>query len=478
MLSALKHDSPKTNSATTAKIAIWYTFGNVFAKGLAFITTPIFTRLLSKSEFGQFNNFVSWEAILFYVLTLDFTSSIARAKFDFEDRMSEYLSSVVLVSNIMTLIGLVIVEIYSSFFIRLFSMDIFYIRLMFVYILFYPAFSYLQAKHIIYRSYKFFVFFSIITALLRTFISVLLVMLMDDRLQARVVGYVIPVSLFNLVLWLHIVSKGRRIKFDCVKFGCLISIPLIPHALSGILLGSSDRIMITKYCGTEQTALYSLAYQISLLANLIWTAMNQAWAPWLYENIHAGRKESIKKNSKIYLGVFTVLIIGVLLVTPEIILIFGGPSYYNARFVMPPVILGCSFQFVYGMYVNLEIYNKKTITISIGTVSAAILNIVLNLLFIPIFGYIAAAYTTLIGYAALFLFHFIIVKVQFPELAHIYDTKFILFNIIILFGASFIALVLYQYFYFRAFILLLYIVVCITVCYKNINTIKALLGIN
>ncbi len=468
----------REQTATTARIALWYAFSNVFVKGLAFISTPVFTRLMTKAEFGYFSNFTSWEAILAVIVTLDFTASVARAKYDFDDRMDVYLSSILLASNFVTLACFVIVELNSAFFTDWFEMDIGYIRLMFLYVMFLPAFSYLQAKHRIYRKYRFFVAFAISSAILRTGTAVVLVIMMKDKLLGRTIGYVIPTTLMNLVLWAVIIWKGRKIDRECVAYASRISIPLIPHAISGIILGSSDRIMITKFIGAEANAMYTVAYQVSLLANLLWNSMNQAWAPSLYDNIHAGNRERVGRNARVYLGVFAGLIVGVLLLSPELMIVMGGFSkkYYEARFVMPPVVMGCVFQFVYGMYVNLEIYAKKTGIISIGTVSAALLNIGLNAVFIPRYGYIAAAYTTLVGYAAQFAFHYIIVKVTLPELGSLYSSKFIFGVLAVLFACSAAALPIYRSNAVRYPLVAVYVAGMAVFVYRNRGKVRKLLG--
>lgn len=462
---------------TTAQIALWYAFGNIFVKGMVFVSTPIFTRLLSKTEYGIFSNFTSWISVLSVIVTLDFTASIARAKYDYDGNMETYLSSILLTSNFVTLVAYIMVEFNSNFFEKTFAMDIKYIRMMFFYIMFLPAFSYLQTKHRIYRKYKFFVAFAVLSALLRVGAAIVLIWIMEDKLLGRTIGDVLPVTVMNIVLWGIIVYRGKGIDWNCVKYAAIISIPLIPHAISGIVLGSSDRIMITQYVGAEANAMYTLAYQSSLLANLLWTSMNQAWAPWLFDNIQANNRKQIDKNSRIYLGVFAILVVGVLLLTPEVMLALGGMQYYEARFVMPPVILGCVFQFVYGMYVNLEIYAKKTGIISIGTVLAAILNIGLNAIFIPRFGYIAAAYTTLAGYMALFVFHFFIVKVMLKDLKDLYSYKFIFAILSLLFLCGCFVLGLYQNVTLRYMVVSIYLLVLSEVVYKNREKIKAIIGI-
>ena len=170
----------KNAGASTAKIALWYIISNVFGKGLAVISTPIFTRIMSKTEYGLFSNITSWESVLTVLVTLDLISSIARAKYDFDEKMEEYLSSILALSNVVTLFTYFAVELKPAFFVKLFGMDIFYIRVLFVYLLFMPAFNFLQIKHRIYQKYKFCVVASMGSAIGRTGVSIVLVMLMDN----------------------------------------------------------------------------------------------------------------------------------------------------------------------------------------------------------------------------------------------------------------------------------------------------------
>lgn len=451
---------------STAKIAIWYIFSNIFVNAIGFLTTPIFSRILSKEEYGSFSNFLSWIGIIEIFSTLNIGATIARAKYEFDEEMDNYLSTVLIFSNIVTLLLYALVESNSSFFKELFSMNIEYIRLMFVYLFFHPAFTYLQMKHRIYQKYKFFVFFSISSGLIRTIISLVLVCNLENRLLARVVGDVLPFTFLNAVLWLAIIKKGKGVRIKYLRFALAISIPLIPHTLAGNLLSHADKIMITNFCSESDTALYSLAYSVSSTAGMLWTAMNQAWSPWLYDNMAANNRESIHYNSKIYLGIFSFLIIGVLLLAPEAVLILGGKAYYGARFVMPPVILGCAVQFVYGMYVNIEIFTKKTFQISVGTVFAGALNIILNYVFIPQFGYIAAAYTTLVGYVLLLVFHYIAVKKN-KQYTDIYDTKFVIWMLIILSVIAMLALCLYNYNIVRYICIIIYGIALLSVLIVN-----------
>ncbi|MEG1256987.1 oligosaccharide flippase family protein [Clostridium sp.] len=405
------------------KAGIWYTFSNFLLRGVGFLTTPLFTRVLSKSEYGDFNNFTSWMSLLMILTTLDLYTSINRARFDFEDDIDGYISSIAVLGTLFTAICYLVVITFSDFFISLFSMEYKYIHIMFIYLLVSPVMTLLQTKHRLYQEYKFFVFISIFSTLISVGLSVIFVLTFSDKLFGRIVGYVAPLLIINIIIYLYITFKGRKISLYYWRYGLFICVPLIPHVLGGNILGTSDRLLIQKICGANDLALYSLAYSCSLIVSVLWTSMNQAWAPWLMENLHQKNYKVIKKRSKQYLFLFLSIGTSIILLAPEVVYILGGKVYLQAKYVMPPVIMGCMFQFAYSMYVNIEIYEKKTWLISLGTMLAAVANILLNMLLIPIFGYIAAAYTTLICYALLLVFHFLSVKRLRLDIC--YDNRFI-----------------------------------------------------
>ena len=120
-------------------------------------------------------------------------------------------------------------------------------------------------------------------------------------------------------------------------------------------------------------------------------------------------KESDNKNinvvAKDYIHLMTYMMVGVILVGPEIVKILASKIYWEGIIIIPPVVLANFVIFAYTLYVNIEHYHKKTIYITFNTIIAAGTNIILNFILIPKYGYIAAAYTTLISYLIAFLLH-------------------------------------------------------------------------
>ena len=171
------------------------------------------------------------------------------------------------------------------------------------------------------------------------------------------------------------------------------------------------------------------------------TAMNIAWSPWSSEMIHEEKFSVVRKASYFYIILFYSVVLGIIVLGPEAVLILGGEKYAEAVHVMPPVVLGAVFQFLYNLYVSLEQFAKKTVGMAFGSVAAALINIVLNWLLIPRYGYTAAAYTTLVGYACLLIIHYFLAKRTGYSQA--YDEKFIFASVAVMFCAMLCMLWLY-----------------------------------
>lgn len=464
----------KENVASVAKIGIIYTISNMLVKGMAFLTTPIFARMLTKAEYGDFSNIASWANIISIVVTLQLYVSIVRAKYDYNEKIEQYLSSILVLGNIITLVWWGIVELNISFFEGFFDMSRFYIRIIFIYAIFSPAMQILTYKSRIYSKYKAVVCFTWITLITSFGGSVLLVAIMENRLDGRTIGNYLLISVVDVFLWGYILVRGRCVSPRYWLYALSFSVPLIPHELAGQLLLSSDRIIIKRLCGPETAADYSLAYTVSTIASVLLSSLNQAWQPWMYDKIEEGDTDQIYKYSIPYTLAYAAGCIGIMLVGPEVVLIVGGKSYLESNYVIPPVCFGIMLQFVYTLYANIEFYKKKTAWISAATLVAAVINVALNFIMIPIFGYMVAAYTTAIGFAVMVIFHYLVVRFR-TDLVGIYDLKKILMIVGVVAVVAGLCLVLYRFTIIRYVIITCYIIVLACVFFKNRKVIISLL---
>lgn len=413
----------ESNNRKALKSGLWYTFSNFFVRSIGFLSTPIFTRLLTHAEYGAYNNYTSWLAIITIFVTLNLESSLISARFDYKDKFDEYIFSILSLSSLSAVIWFIFLNVFSKQAESFLGLDRAYINAMLLYLLFLPAINLFQARERYYYEYKKTVITSLILAIGTAFVSVLLVINLNDKLTGRILGSVIPTVIIGLIFYIYFIRKGKKVKIKYWKYVLPICLPYVPHLLSMTLLNSTDRIMIKHWCGDEATALYSLAYNCGTLVTMFLTALNSAFSPWLGEKLSERNYRDIRDFSKKYIVAFLFLAIGIMIIAPEILLILGGKSYLEAIYVMSPVSMGCICQFLYTLFVNVEQFKKKTIGMAIASAVAASVNLLLNWIFIPRYGYLAAAYTTLVGYLCLLCIHmFLVYRLK---LSIIYSYKFI-----------------------------------------------------
>ena len=413
-----------TNDVKALKSGVWYTAANFIIKGIGFITTPIFTRMLSHDEFGLYSNYESWLQVFAIFVSFHLGATFISARFDFEDDFDGYISSVLSLGSFSVLIWMLIINLFPSWFSSVTGVEFKHLNIMMFYLLFAEAIDMFQVRERYYFRYKISVFISLFLSVASSVLAVLLIIYLDNKLDGRIIGFTVPYILIGLILYSIIFMCGRKINIDYWKYALPICLPFIPHLLSLTLLNCMDKIMITSICGPAQNALYSLAYSCGAVITMLITSLNTAFAPWLGEQLHVNNFETIKKVATKYVLLFVCLTCGVMLIVPELLLIMGGESYKEAIYVMPPIAFGCVCQFIYTMHVNIEQFKKKTIGMAIASISAAGLNYLLNMIFIPKFGYIAAAYTTLASFLWLMLIHmFLVYRIGY---ANVYDHSKIL----------------------------------------------------
>ena len=402
-----KGNNEQVKSSVALRSGVWYTICTVIQRGISFITLPFFTRLLTKSDLGLFNTYASWISLFVMITTFDLPLSIIRSKHEFKGDENSYSFSILTLTTITNAVFLVIcLCIKGWLFNDLLQMPSAFILPMFLYLFLSPAIDVFATKQRAYYKYKTYVVTTIITTVCSTAIALILVKTLSDRLAGRFLGQYLTIAAIGAIFYVIVAVQGKKVRFKYWKDGLLLCLPLMLHLVSLYILSSSDKIMITKFVGEEYTALYGVAYSTVHIATLLMSAMNRSWAPWMLDMLQNGEKEKIKKASVPYLLCFFAIVFFCMLLAPEIILVLGGKSYLSASYLMPPLFAGTLFTFVYQMYLQTEFFEKKTKYVGLATIGAAVINIVLNLWLIPRFGYIAAGYTTLIGYMFMFAFHY------------------------------------------------------------------------
>lgn len=410
------------------KSGIWYVISDFLVRGIEAIMIPLYTRFLTKAEYGNYNNFLSWLQIINVIITLSLQSTLIRAKYDYKERLDEYICSMMALEGVLYIFAAIVINTFQAPFMQIFGMKMSYINGIFIYVILYLAISLFLTRERLFFRYKNSVMVSMGNIVFRVILTLSMFWVLPDKLDATVIGRIFPSIVIGSILTVNFFHKGKSIDIHMWKYALPIALPYVPHLLSLVVLSSVDRIMIKNMCGSEETALYSLAYNCGLMITVLLNSVNAAFAPWLGEKIHLREFNSIRQVSRQYVLLFMCGALFIILLAPEVLLVLGGKSYAESIYVFLPVALGCVYQFFYTLFVNIEQFEKKTVGMAVGSISAAGFNYFLNLYLVPRFGYIAAAYTTLVSYLWLLIVHmFIVWKIGFSK---VYNYRFIGFCVV------------------------------------------------
>lgn len=451
------------NANIAIKASLWFAICSVIQKGISIITMPIFTRLMPIDQFGEYSIFQTWYNIFILIITLNIQSEIFnKGLIEHSDEKDQFTANqsglLIALSVFFTIVYLVFHTPINS----VLGLSSIFVFIMIGEILANALISLWQSRKRFDFEYKKIVILTLTTSILNPIVGIIAVYCSKNKAEARIVSNAIIPVIVALALLLLFRQHGKLFgNFSWWKKAVIGSIPLLPHYLSLVLLNQSDKLMINHFNGSAEAAIYSVAHSAGLLMTIINTSINGSYIPWIYGKIKDGKTDNISRVSNALCVLVMFFNVALIWFAPEAIKLLAAPEYAEATYCLVPIATSVYFFFVYTLIVDVEIYYGKSQYVAVASVCAAILNIVLNYLFVPIFGYLAAGYTTLISYIATMILHFLFLRRTLREnntSLKLFDTKGILAQCVCLIGLVMIAVWLYDYVIIR---LLVFLVSCI-----------------
>lgn len=464
------------------RASVWFLCCTFLQKGISVITTPIFTRLMSAAEYGDYSVYNSWGSIIGVIVSFQLSYGVfTQGLVKFDEERSSYASSLQTLSLVLCGGWTGVYLLFKDFWNSLFGLTTVQMLLMLVTIWATAVFNFWAAEQRVLLRYKEMVALTIAVSVAKPVVGIVFVCNADDKVTARILGIALVELVAYTALFFNHLRKGRV--FFSKRFwkhALLFNAPLIPHYLSQTVLNSSDRIMIAQMVNEESAGIYSIAYSVAQLMTLFSAAASQTMGPWVYQMIKEKRIHAIKNVAYGVLALFATLNVLLVAFAPEIVALFAPPSYYEAIWVIPPVVMSTFFMFAYDLFSKFAFYYEKTYYVTGATLFGAILNVGLNLVFIRRFGYIAAGYTTLVCYIVFAVAHYcFMTKICKKHLDGVrpYSLK-ILVGIAALFMAICIVLTLaYNYVWLRYGIILAVVLACIIERKRIVSVLTSVLKI-
>lgn len=370
------------------------------------------TRLLTPTDYGIINLFNSYVSIFTVIFSLGAYTSVGRYYYEKKDDFKEFFGTAVIFTFLCICLSSFILIIFKEFFANLLKMNLNLITLLIPVIVIKVIDSFFTQIYQPQQKSKEIAMVQIIKSYSGFLITVFIILLLTKE---KYLGQIYSNILTGLFASLYIIIKLKsyfKLSFNKKHFKYILnySIPLLPYYLNTIILAQFDRIMINNYKGASDTGLYSFAYNIGMLVSLVITALNQAWMP---EYFRCMDDKDYKKHDSDVRKIFNIVLIaafGFTIYGKELGMILAPSSFHIALRVIPIIVLGYVFTAVFAIYSRNIGYSKKTIYSSIVVLTAGVINIVLNAIFIPIYGIIAAAITSAISYLIMSLLSWIISK--------------------------------------------------------------------
>ena len=392
------------------KAGAFYLMGQVFIRGLSFLTTILFTRWLTTEQFGIFKTYESWLLIMMPVVTLGLYRSVEVALYDYGERFPHYTGNTIRLGAILCVVFSALCIIFREPVCRWTGMTdwMLYIGLAYIFAEFsYMCFLRLEKQRM---RYKQMISFTMTIFPAATFLALGWMYFgrlqghpQDNMLFYRVAGYYVPFSLAGIILGICLGVKGNRTVLRDWKYGLAFSVPLIAELVSIQAMNQIDKIMIRNMVGAAEAGIYSLATTVSYIIWVIEDAVWSAWLPWLYAKLDANLGEEVKRPWFLIMHVFGLLSIAIVGLAPEIIAVLGGEKYRVAAYIVAPLTTATLFRFYSYSFSAMQNFEKKTKYVSLGTIITMFINVILNYFGIKYYGYIAAAYATAVSYFALML---------------------------------------------------------------------------
>ena len=387
--------------------SVIYLISDILIKAIAFLTLPLFLRMMSTSDYGEFNLYQSYASFFGVFFALNISKGIVRYYVDRENK-TKYLGTVVWVDLFLGLFfsALFILE---ETFLNIAGLGQTAVLLICVGTVC-GSFSNLILEDMRARMQALkYGICGLFISIVSTGVGLYLVATADsNKGLLRYVSTCIPLVIIALFTTIYI-FKRDTMKFDkdTCKYLLSFSIPLIPYTLSTTIIAEVNKLVFSSV-GFSEVGIYSFSVNLSSIIYVAVISINRAYQPVLFKALHDGSdsKKKLKQNLVLYFLAYY----GFLVFLNLAIKIFGNEEYSATAYVAPIITAGYGYFFLYSLTVNYYYYYKKNWIISaIAICSAAVIGISSYLL-IPLLGYIGAALSTFIAYFLMYLFGALFLK--------------------------------------------------------------------
>lgn len=401
--------------------SILYIIGEIVPRAVGLFLMPVFTQYLSPEDYGIMSYTESIAVFMYIFSVLSLNSYLLRnyveIKSDIEKK--KFVGNLFVCIMSYNIVVMFVFSAVLSFVFEMMEIQVNFFPYMFLALLtnFFNIFAVIpMALYRIQEKARKFVSISLMSAFLQIILSLLFIITFDQGILGRYYGVLIASILFAGV-YFNLMKKEVIFNFNYhqIREALKFSLPLVPASLSFLLLDISDRLILEQYVSLSQMGIYSIAYTLGFAVNVVINGGYKAFEPILFKNMHQEKFIHIFYDIK-NMFLFFVFCMGLffLLFSQEILYLMATADFYEAYLLVPIIVIAAVIKGLYMLYGVMMMAQNKTKLLSAAAVLGATVNIGLNILFIPTYGIVAAAISTVLGFLIMTIFIHIVVHSYFP----------------------------------------------------------------
>lgn len=398
------------------KNSFYYMFASFLPLSVKIILLPVFSYYLTPEDFGILALLQLVSMILPIFFSLNLNTAIPRLYFDYHaGQLKEFVSTLFFVELIASSVVLVVLYVFHEHFISFIFPNIsegYYNLFIITFItVFFNTLA--ELFKIVMRTQekaRLFMLLSLILFVIYIVLSIVLIVCFQRGLrgmvEASVINAVASFFLYGIVNYRVLVIT---LKYDVFRKSWRFSLPLIPHTIAGLIVMYSDRIILEKYVSLAAIGLYAVADRIASIFKTAVNLFTVAYQPsFVKESLKDPEAAQVLSRDTSSICVFAVsfCISIIALFSLEIVRLFFDDRYLECWYMIPLLSSAYLFRCLYCFSSNHLFYRKKTGWIAMITLIAAIVNLVINLIWMPSHGVVVAIISTICAFFISFLLSF------------------------------------------------------------------------
>lgn len=375
-------------------------FGTIFPKLMGLIILPILTYRLSEESMGTYDLIETLISLLLPFVTLQ----ISAAGFRFiiqeknnKEKCANIITNILFVLFCATIISnIILFFIFKKIGIPLLILTIVYFDI--------DIINYSMTQII--RGFSKNKEYSISTIILSISKALFIFLLLEFK-KYEIVGAIIALLISTLSSVIYLIIKMKiwhyfeigRISKKMIKELLSYSWPMVPNSLSIWVLNASDRFVITFFLGIKQNAIYAVANKIPNLLSMVNSTFSMAWQE--NASINVNDKDINEYYSKMTNAFFRFVAGGCAMLiafTPILFTLLIRGNYAEAYNQMPILFIAIFYSCLSSLFGGIYIASKKTKSVGITTILAAIINLLIDFFLIKKIGIYAGSISTLVSY--------------------------------------------------------------------------------